>query len=206
MATSDSDHPAQKGEANAVPDELAETHLSAQDDELAGRIQGFFSRDYFRVYTNNDLVGTELAAGMKNIIAVAAGILDGLSAGDNSKAALITRGLSEIRRLGVAAGAKVETFAGLAGVGDLVTTCISPLGRNRSFGEAIGKGMSFDDATAQTHGIAEGPATAKSVVEIARRMKVEMPITQAVYEVLFENKTPTEAIAGLMTRPLKAEA
>jgi glycerol-3-phosphate dehydrogenase (NAD(P)+) len=180
--------------------------VASEKPVFAERIQRLFSRPYFRVYTNTDLVGTELAAGTKNVIAVAAGILDGLAAGDNAKAALITRGLSEITRLGVAAGARAETFAGLAGVGDLVTTCISPIGRNRSFGEAIGRGLSAEQAARQTHGIAEGPATTASVVELAKRHNVQMPITQAVYEVLFEGKPPAQAIAELMSRPLKAES
>jgi len=179
--------------------------VASPDLAFGRRVQELFSRPYFRVYTNSDLIGTELAAGTKNVVAVAAGILDGLSVGDNAKAALITRGLREITRLGLAAGASGETFAGLAGVGDLVTTCISPLGRNRSFGEAIGKGMSFEQAAEQTHGIAEGPATTRSVVELARRYGVEMPITAAVYEILFNAKSPQDAIAELMTRPLKAE-
>ena len=179
--------------------------VASPDPAFARRVQQIFSRPYFRVYTNSDLIGTELAAGTKNVIAVAAGILDGLSVGDNAKAALITRGLREISRLGIAAGALPETFAGLAGVGDLVTTCISPLGRNRSFGEAVGKGLSVERATEQTHGIAEGPATTASVVELAKRYDVEMPITQAVYDVLFNGKSPQAAISELMTRPLKAE-
>lgn len=180
--------------------------IASPSDELARRVQQLFSRPYLRAYTNNDLVGTELAAATKNVIAVAAGILDGLAAGDNAKAALITRGLSEITRLGIAAGARAETFAGLAGVGDLVTTCISPVGRNRSFGEAIGRGLSVDQAAEQTHGTAEGLATTASVVELARQYDVEMPITQAVYDVLFNHKPPKEAIADLMARPLKAES
>jgi len=179
---------------------------ASQDAELARRVQRLFSRPYFRVYTNSDLVGTELAAATKNVIAIAAGILDGLSVGDNAKAALITRGLSEITRLGLAAGARAETFAGLAGVGDLVTTCISPLGRNRSFGEAVGRGASVEEAEARTHGTVEGLATTLSVVALARRLKVEMPITRAVHQVLFERKAPAEAIADLMSRPLKAES
>jgi len=174
--------------------------------ELARRVQSVFARPYFRVYTNSDLLGTELAAATKNVIAVAAGILDGLEMGANAKAALVTRGLSEITRLGLVLGAKAETFAGLAGVGDLVTTCISPLGRNRSFGEAIGKGLSAKQAAAETHGVAEGPATTASVVQLAARHDVEMPITWAVNDVLFSGKHPTEAVAELMTRPLKAEA
>jgi glycerol-3-phosphate dehydrogenase (NAD(P)+) len=180
--------------------------VASQSAALAARVQELFSRPYFRVYTNSDLVGTEVAAASKNVIAIAAGVLDGLAAGDNAKAALITRGLSEITRLGQAAGGRAETFAGLAGVGDLVTTCISPLGRNRSFGEAIGRGLSVEQALAQVRGVVEGVATTLSVVELARRFGVEMPITQAIHEVLFRGKAPAEAIADLMKRPLKSES
>ena len=180
--------------------------VASQTSTLAQRVQELFTRPYFRVYTNPDLVGTELAAGTKNVVAIAAGILDGLSAGDNAKAALITRGLSEITRLGLSLGGCAETFAGLAGVGDLVTTCISPLGRNRTFGEAIGRGDSVEEAQAKVRGVVEGLATTLSVVELARRHNVAMPITEAVHDVLFKGKAPRDAIAELMSRPLKAEA
>ena len=180
--------------------------VAARDSELSHRVQQLFTRPYFRVYTNSDLLGTELAGATKNVIAIAAGILDGLQAGDNAKAALITRGLHEITRLGIAAGALADTFAGLAGVGDLVTTCISPLGRNRSFGEAIGRGASVAQGEAETFGTVEGVSTTKAVVDLARKFAVEMPITQAIYEVLFHQKVPADAIAELMTRPLKAES
>jgi glycerol-3-phosphate dehydrogenase (NAD(P)+) len=147
----------------------------------------------------------EVAAACKNVIAIAAGIVDGIGAGDNAKAALLSRGLAEITRLGLACGAKPQTFAGLAGVGDLVTTCISPKGRNRSFGERIGKGYTVDEALAATASVVEGVATCRSVAALARRHNVEMPITQAVYEVIFENKPVKKAITDLMTRQLKSE-
>jgi glycerol-3-phosphate dehydrogenase (NAD(P)+) len=147
----------------------------------------------------------ELAGAVKNVVAIAAGILDGLGAGDNAKASLVTRGLAEITRLGVAMGARRETFAGLAGVGDLITTCTSPQGRNRSFGEAIGRGQSVQQALAATVSVIEGVATTASVVELAERLGVEMPITQAVHSVLFAGRAPADAIADLMSRPLKAE-
>ena len=140
------------------------------------------------------------------VIAIAAGVLDGLGAGDNAKAALLTRGLVEITRLGEALDARTETFSGLAGMGDLVTTCISPEGRNRSFGEAIGRGASVEEAVARTHGTVEGLATTASVVELAARHDTEMPITQAVHDVLFAGRAPKDAIADLMRRPLKPEA
>jgi glycerol-3-phosphate dehydrogenase (NAD(P)+) len=179
--------------------------VAASESALARRVQRLINRPTFRVYTNPDLLGIELAGATKNVIAIAAGIVDGLEAGDNAKAALVSRGLSEITRLGVAMGARPETFAGLAGVGDLVTTCISPVGRNRSFGEAIGRGRSVQDALAATESVVEGVATTRSVVALADRHGVEMPITQAVYEILFEGCSIRDAIHELMTRPLKAE-
>lgn len=172
---------------------------------FAQRVQQAFGRPYFRVYTNTDVIGTELAGATKNVIAIAAGILDGLGAGDNAKAALLTRGLVEITRLGLAMGAKAETFTGLAGMGDLVTTCISPVGRNRSFGEAIGKGKTVAETLAAAKSVVEGVATTVSVVELATRHNVEMPITQGVHDVLFKNVAPAAAIAALMSRPLKRE-
>ncbi len=180
---------------------------AAEDELLAEAVQHTFSDGvpYLRVYTNNDVVGVELAGAMKNIIAIAAGIIDGIGAGDNAKAALLTRGLAEITRLGIACGARPQTFAGLTGLGDLVTTCISPSGRNRSFGERIGKGMSPQQGQDATESVVEGITTCKSVVELAAKHNVEMPITQAVYEVLFENKSVHNAIEELMNRQLKSE-
>jgi len=179
--------------------------VAANDAEFAARIQTLFTRPYFRVYTNPDLAGIELAGATKNVIAIAAGILDGLAAGVNAKAALLTRGLVEITRLGLALGARGETFAGLTGVGDLVTTCFSPVGRNRSFGEAIGQGKTVAEALAATESVVEGVATTTSVVELADRYGVEMPITEAVHRVLRGEKTPAETIEQLMTRPPRAE-
>jgi glycerol-3-phosphate dehydrogenase (NAD(P)+) len=195
-----------------IADELARrlpaTACSASRDEsLAREIQHTFSDkiDWFRVYTNTDVVGVELAGAMKNVIAIAAGIIDGAGAGDNAKAALLTRGLAEIKRLGVKMGARPQTFSGLTGLGDLVTTCISPTGRNRSFGERIGRGQTLEQARSATESVIEGIATCKSVTALARQYGVEMPITQAVYEVLFENKPVHKAIVDLMKRRLKAE-
>lgn len=179
--------------------------VASMDEGFVRQIQDSISRPYFRVYTNNDLVGVEMAGAAKNVIAIAAGVLDGLGAGNNAKAALLTRGLVEITRLGVAMGAKPATFAGLAGMGDLVTTCFSPVGRNRSFGEAIGKGKTVEEALSVTHSVVEGVATTKGVIELARRHDVEMPITRGVYDVLFGNVGPREAIAELMARPLRSE-
>lgn len=179
---------------------------SAVDPALAEYIQMLITRPYFRVYTNPDLTGAEVAGATKNVIAIAAGILDGMESGCNAKAALLTRGLAEISRLGEALGAMPATFAGLAGVGDLVTTCTSPVGRNRSFGEAVGKGMTVEQALGSTDSVVEGFATTESVIALAHQTGVEMPITVAVNQVLFEGVPPSDAILQLMTRPLKAEA
>jgi glycerol-3-phosphate dehydrogenase (NAD(P)+) len=178
---------------------------ASRDAELAQRVQADFSTQWYRVYTNNDVIGTELAGAMKNVIAIAAGILDGLAAGNNAKAALVTRGLVEITRLGVAMGAQEQTFAGLAGLGDLITTCVSPMGRNRSVGEQIGKGRQLDDIVSHTSSVAEGVATAKSLRELSRRHGVEMPIADAVHSVLFEGKDILVALSDLMSRGPKPE-
>jgi len=178
---------------------------ACSDAALAKEVQQTLSLPYFRIYTNPDIVGVELAGAMKNVIAIAGGIIDGTEAGDNAKAALLCRGLAEISRLGIAMGARPETFAGLAGLGDLVTTCISPKGRNRSFGERIGRGQTAQQAQNATKSVIEGIATCESVVALAEKYKIEMPITQAVYSVVFENKGVQQAISELMTRQLKAE-
>lgn len=193
-----------------IADELARklpatACVAAEDEMLARSIQQTFTCPWLRVYTNLDVVGVELAGATKNVIAIAAGIIDGVGAGDNAKAALLARGLAEITRLGVAMGAREQTFAGLTGLGDLVTTCISPKGRNRSFGERIGRGQTLEQAQGATASVVEGVSTCKSVVALAARYGVEMPITQAVYEVLFENKPVRAAIEDLMSRRLKAE-
>jgi glycerol-3-phosphate dehydrogenase (NAD(P)+) len=172
---------------------------------VAELIQHTLSTSWFRIYTSADVVGVELAGALKNVIALAAGILDGLHAGDNAKAALVTRGLVEIGRLGVALGARSETFAGLAGVGDLITTSVSPHGRNRTAGERIGRGATLQTVLAESTAVIEGIPTTKAVLELAARHHVEMPITRAVYEVLFEGKPPLVAITELMNRPPKAE-
>ena len=168
-------------------------------------MQQTLSTSWFRVYTSPDVLGLELAGALKNVIALAAGILDGLHAGDNAKAALVTRGLVEITRLGVALGARPETFGGLAGVGDLITTSVSPHGRNRSAGERIGRGISPEQVVAESKAVIEGIPTTRAVIELAERNGVEMPITRAVGQVLFEHKPPLVAITELMNRPPKAE-
>jgi len=178
---------------------------AAADEALARRVQRVFATDWLRVYTNTDIVGVELAGAVKNVIAIAAGIIDGLGAGSNAKAALVTRGLVEITRLGVAMGAMESTFAGLAGLGDLITTCISSEGRNRHVGEQIGRGRRLEDVLGEMSSVAEGVSTTRSVVELARRYRVEMPIARAVHEVLFEGKDVLEALSELMSRDPKSE-
>lgn len=193
-----------------IADELARrlpatATIACEDLDLACRLQETFNTPMFRVYTNEDRVGVELAGAMKNVIAIAAGCIDGIGAGDNAKAALVCRGLAEIERLGLAMGAREKTFAGLSGLGDLVTTCISPKGRNRSFGERLGRGMSTQEAAAATKSVVEGVATCESVIELARRHNVEMPISIAIHEVIRGHKSVREGIADLMGRTLKAE-
>lgn len=193
-----------------IADELAKklpatTTVASDDHELVCKLQQTLNTPTFRVYTNDDAVGVELAGAMKNVIAIAAGIIDGVGAGDNAKAALITRGLAEIQRLGLALGAKEKTFDGLSGLGDLVTTCISPSGRNRSFGQRIGQGQSVDQSVHATRSVVEGVATCRSIVELARKYNVEMPITESIHSIIEGQKSVREAIADLMTRQLKAE-
>ena len=186
---------------------LPATVVAASADEAtARRVQEAFATQWFRVYTNSDTIGVELAGATKNVIALAAGMLDGLAAGNNVKAALVTRGLVEITRLGMAMGAVESTFTGLAGLGDLMTTCVSPEGRNRTVGEQIGKGKKLADVLAKMDSVAEGVTTTKAVVELAKRHHVIMPITQAVHEILFDGKDPIHALTDLMTREAKPEA
>jgi glycerol-3-phosphate dehydrogenase (NAD(P)+) len=185
---------------------LPATAVAASEDlSLATRVQDAFSTQWFRIYTNDDPLGVELAGATKNVIALAAGILDGLGAGNNAKAALVTRGLVEITRLGIAMGAKAATFQGLAGLGDLITTCISPEGRNRSVGERIGKGEKVQAILDGMKSVAEGVPTTRGVRKLALRHDVEMPITESIHAVLFEGKDVLEALAELMNRDPKPE-
>ncbi len=179
--------------------------VAATQPEVASLVQVGLSARYFRVYTSDDLLGVELAGAVKNVIAIAAGICDGLEGGDNAKASLLTRGLVELTRLGLAMGASPETFRGLAGVGDLVTTCVSKIGRNRTAGERIGRGESAEAVVASTPSVIEGIPTTRSVLALAAQFDVELPIVTAVASVLFEHRDPQEAITELMTRPLKGE-
>ncbi len=173
--------------------------------EAAERIQSLMSMESLRVYANPDPLGVELAGACKNVIAIAAGIGDGLRFGDNAKAALLTRGLAEMVRFGTALGASSETFFGLAGLGDLVTTCTSPHSRNRFVGEALGRGQSLVEIQESMTAVAEGVFTARSVYQLARQRGINMPIAEQVYRVLFESKCPREATVELMQRPLKLE-
>lgn len=179
--------------------------VAAHDAAVAEQVQSAMSTSWFRVYTNDDMLGVELAGAMKNVIALAAGILDGLRAGDNAKAALLTRGLVEMTRFGVALGARPQTFVGLAGIGDLVTTCVSPLGRNRTAGEQIGLGRAVPEVIASSPSTIEGIPTARALLRLAQRHDVDMPITRAVHEVLFDGKPPLTALTELMNRPPKSE-
>jgi glycerol-3-phosphate dehydrogenase (NAD(P)+) len=180
--------------------------VAASDDEGAALVaQDAFSGDYFRVYTHDDVIGVELGGSLKNVMAVATGIAEGLGLGHNSRAALITRGLAEISRLGGVLGAQPATFAGLAGLGDLVLTCTGGLSRNRSVGIEIGRGATLDAVMSGRETVAEGVTTARSALALARRAGVEMPIVAAVCKVLFEDFPARRAIAELMGRELRAE-
>jgi glycerol-3-phosphate dehydrogenase (NAD(P)+) len=173
---------------------------ASSDHQLADWVQGLFNTDRFRVYTNQDVIGVELAAALKNVIAIAAGIGDGLQLGDNAKSALVTRGLVEMARFGVAHGADVATYSGLAGMGDLITTCFSRHGRNRMVGERLAKGEKLKDILQSTEMVAEGVYTAKSVYEQSKQMGIELPIVNEVYAVLYEDKSPQAAVEALMSR------
>lgn len=178
---------------------------TSRDPELARRVQEMFMCRTFRVYTNADVTGVELGAALKNVIAIAAGMCDGLGFGDNAKSALLTRGLAEITRLGVAMGARAETFAGLSGLGDLITTCVSPYGRNRSVGMRIGQGEAPQQIVRSMDQVAEGVRTTRSACALADRYGVEMPISRAVHAVLFEAKAPLAAAMELMERAPRPE-
>ena len=180
--------------------------VAGSDNNLNEQIQISLNHKFFRVYTNSDGLGVELAGALKNILGIAAGICDGLGFGDNAKAALLTRGLVEIARFAIDQGARLETFWGLAGVGDVVTTCYSPFGRNRALGARIGRGESLADILASMTGVAEGVFTTRSVHALASLRGVEMPITAEVHRILFEGKDPRGAVTDLMLRPPKVES
>lgn len=180
--------------------------IASRDLELAQQLQQAMSSPTFRFYHSNDVVGVELAGSLKNVVAIAAGVLEGLGLGFNTNAALITRGLHEITRLGMALGGRLETFAGLAGMGDLVLTCTGALSRNRTVGVALGQGKKLEDILRDAKFVAEGIKTSKSARQLAEKHQIEMPITTEMYRVLYEDESPRGAIQRLMTRSLKAEA
>jgi glycerol-3-phosphate dehydrogenase (NAD(P)+) len=183
------------------------TVVACTDEARVTEVQKLCSTPYFRPYTNDDVVGCELGGAVKNVIALACGIGQGMGFGDNTVASIITRGLAETARLGERLGADPLTFAGLAGLGDLVATCNSPLSRNRSFGERLGRGESLDDAQAATHGqVAEGVKSCRSVLELARHHDVDVPITAAVEAVCFRGMTPPQMLELLMSRSMKSES
>ena len=179
---------------------------ASADSQAAELVQDVFSGDCMRVYVTDDVIGVELGGALKNVIALAAGALDGLGLGDNTKAALMTRGLTEIARLGVACGARTETFGGLSGMGDLIVTCTSMHSRNRRCGILVGQGLSGTEAVRQVGMTVEGYTNAKNAYEMGLAMGVEMPITREVYQVLYENKDIRQAIADLMARPKRQES
>lgn len=192
--------------AMEVARDIPSAIVAASDDSSAAhQVQNLFHRPSFRVYTSADLKGVELGGALKNVIAIAAGMCDGLGFGDNSKAALITRAIVEIRRLGVACGAHPETFAGLSGLGDLVVTCCSRLSRNRGFGERLARGEPLAHILANTHTVAEGYPTARSAFQLARQRNVSTPIIDEVYAMLYENKDIRRALHDLTSRDSKPE-
>lgn len=188
--------------ANKIPTAVT---IAAHDRDTALLLQDIFNTDYFRVYTNTDVLGVELGGALKNVMAIASGISDGLGLGASTRAALITRGLAEMIRLGVAMGAKEKTFGGLSGLGDLVLTCTSKLSRNYTVGYKLGTGEALTDILSNMKMVAEGVATSESAYGLSRKFNVEMPIVEQIYQVIKKDKRPVEAVRELMTRSLKAE-
>ena len=186
-------------------DQPASVVAGSADEEAAKRVQQAFMSETFRVYTSHDIVGVELGGSLKNVIAIAAGVCDGFKLGDNAKAALITRGLAEMSRLGVALGADPLTFAGLSGMGDLIVTCASGLSRNRRVGQKIAEGQTLEQILGSSPMVAEGVRTTRSAYDLARKMGVDMPITAYMYHVLFEGGDARKAVTQLMTRDAKPE-
>ena len=179
--------------------------VACTDIAVAERLQAACLTKYFRPYTNTDVIGCELGGAVKNVIALAVGMADGMGFGDNTKASLITRGLAETARLGVALGADPMTFSGLAGLGDLVATCTSPLSRNRTFGEKLGRGMTVEEILAQKQQTAEGVKSCTSIFALAQKHDVDMPITEHVVKLCHEGMTPAEMVKSVMRRDTKAE-
>ena len=178
---------------------------ASRDREVAALVQQALATPYFRVYTSDDLIGVELGGSLKNVVAIAAGVVDGLRLGLNTRAALITRGMTEIRRLGLKMGANPRTFTGLAGFGDLILTCTGDLSRNHTVGKKIGEGQKVNDILGEMRMVAEGVKTAKSVYNLSRKLGVDMPISHEIYRLIYEDLDPKEAVHRLMTRDLKQE-
>jgi len=179
--------------------------IACHNTKIAQNLQKIFNSKSFRIYTNDDIIGVELGGSVKNIIAIASGVCDGLKLGTNTKAAILARGLAEMARLGQALGAKKETFAGLTGLGDLATTCMSQDSRNRHVGEELGKGKTIRQITSSKATVAEGVPTAKAVYRLSQKLKVSMPITTEVYNIIYKRKNPQKALLDLMARQPKAE-
>ena len=192
--------------AEEVVDRNPTAVVSASEDiSLAKYVQDLFSTNKFRVYTNSDIKGVEIGGSAKNVIAIAAGFCDGAGYGDNTKSALITRGINEISKLGKKLGAKAETFFGLTGIGDLIVTCDSVHSRNRRLGELVGRGENLSNILSRSHMVAEGVKTSHSINNLRSKLNIEMPICDSVYRVLYENTNPIKEVDDLMTRDLKPE-
>ncbi|HYZ91860.1 MAG TPA: NAD(P)H-dependent glycerol-3-phosphate dehydrogenase [Actinomycetota bacterium] len=183
----------------------AATAVGCTDEKRAELVQNVFHQPYFRVYTNNDVVGCELGGAIKNIVAIAAGIADTMGFGDNAMAALMTRGLAELTRLGTRLGGQPLTFAGLAGMGDLIVTCVSKYSRNRRVGKELGKGRKIDDIIAEMNMVAEGVKTSRPILELGRKVDAWMPITEGVVSLIYEGSTPDQMVADILARPAMAE-
>lgn len=184
----------------------AATVIACPDHDRAVALQRACQTPYFRPYTSTDVIGCELGGAVKNVIALACGIVEGMGFGDNTKASLMTRGLAETARLGAALGARITTFQGLAGLGDLAATCFSPLSRNRTFGERIGRGMTLEQAQAQTRQVAEGVKSCRSILDLARKTGVEMPITEGIVEIFHHGRPAVDVVSALMGRTPKPES
>lgn len=192
--------------AEEVGRELATACVASSEDiEVAREVQSIFMNSVFRVYTNPDIIGVELGGALKNLIALAAGISDGIGYGDNTKAALMTRGMAEISRLGIAMGAQAETFSGLSGIGDLIVTCTSMHSRNRRAGILLGQGKTLEETLQEVHMVVEGVNTAKAAYDLSMKYNVKMPITKEIYDVVFKGKNTKEAVKNLMTRDKTTE-
>ncbi|HNF16072.1 MAG TPA: NAD(P)H-dependent glycerol-3-phosphate dehydrogenase, partial [Leptospiraceae bacterium] len=179
--------------------------IASKNQFTAKKVQEIFSFSYFRTYWTSDVVGTEIGGALKNVVAIAAGVCDGMGFGQNARAAMITRGLNEMTRLGVRMGADAITFLGLAGLGDLVLTCCGDLSRNRTVGIKLGQGKKLSEILTEMNEVAEGVKTSKSAFQLSRKLGVEMPITEEVYKMLYEDKSPKEVVKDLMGRDLKKE-